>query len=70
MEKEATRTLDALTGRRRRLPMVPFDNSHRFESPVRMVTLLDVFEGRQQVAAYQFMDSPFPRPPCVGETHP
>ena len=68
LEKEATRTLDALAARRRRLPMVPFDNSYRFESPVGTVTLLELFEERQQLAVYQFMDNG-PDDFCPGCTH-
>lgn len=32
-EKEATRTLDALAARRRRLPIVKFSNRYTFETP-------------------------------------
>lgn len=55
-EKEATRALDALAARRRRLPMVRFDNSYRFDTPAGPRTLLDLFEDRAQLAVYQFMD--------------
>ena len=54
-EKEATRELDALAARRRRLPMVRFDN-YVFEGPNGPQTLLELFEGRDQLAIYQFMD--------------
>lgn len=56
-EKEATRALDALAARRRRLPMVPFDNSYVFGTPTGPRTLLDLFEGRSQLAVYQFMNN-------------
>jgi predicted dithiol-disulfide oxidoreductase (DUF899 family) len=56
-EKEATRTLDALAARRRRLPMVKFDNKYEFETPTGTKTLLDLFEGRNQLVVYQFMDN-------------
>ncbi|MDN3359252.1 DUF899 family protein [Actinomadura sp. DC4] len=56
-EKEATRTLDALAARRRRLPMVPFDTGYAFETPSGTRSLLDLFEGREQLVAYQFMDN-------------
>jgi predicted dithiol-disulfide oxidoreductase (DUF899 family) len=56
-EKEATRTLDALAARRRRLPMVRFDNKYEFETPTGTKTLLDLFEGRNQLVVYQFMDN-------------
>ncbi len=55
-EKEATRALDRLAARRRRLPMVPVDPSYAFEGPDGTRTLLDLFEGRHQLAVYQFMD--------------
>jgi predicted dithiol-disulfide oxidoreductase (DUF899 family) len=56
-EKEATRALDALAARRRRLPMVRFDNGYAFDTPAGTKTLLDLFEGRGQLAVYQFMDN-------------
>jgi len=55
-EKEATRALDALAARRRRLPMVRFRNDYVFDTPKGPQTLLDLFEGRDQLAVYQFMD--------------
>ena len=46
-EKEATRTLDALAARRRRLPMVKFDNSkYVFATPGGPKTLVDLFAGK------------------------
>lgn len=55
-EKEATRALDALAARRRRLPMVKFSDSYVFESPGGPKTLAELFEGREQLIVYQFMD--------------
>lgn len=56
-EKEATRTLDALAARRRRLPMVRFENDHyQFDTPNGPRRLLDLFGGLPQLAVYQFMD--------------
>lgn len=55
-EKEATRALDALAARRRRLPMVQFSDSYVFDSADGPKTLADLFEGREQLAIYQFMD--------------
>lgn len=55
-EKEATRALDALAARRRRLPMVRFGNDYAFDTPTGTRTLLDLFEGRNQLVVYQFMD--------------
>ncbi|HEX4218014.1 MAG TPA: DUF899 family protein [Acidimicrobiales bacterium] len=56
-EKEATRALDALAARRRRLPMVKFDNDYTFVTPVGPKSLIDLFEGREQLVVYQFMDN-------------
>ena len=56
-EKEATRALDALAARRRRLPMVRFDHNYVFDTPEGPKTLLDLFEGRTQLVVYQFMDN-------------
>jgi predicted dithiol-disulfide oxidoreductase (DUF899 family) len=67
-EKEATRALDALAARRRRLPMVRFDNGYQFDTATGTKTLLDLFEGRGQLALYQFMDNG-PDDYCPGCTH-
>ena len=57
-EKEATRLLDSIAARRRRLPMVRFENEkYLFETPDGPKRLSDFFEGRQQLAVYQFMDN-------------
>jgi predicted dithiol-disulfide oxidoreductase (DUF899 family) len=55
-EKEATRSMDALAARRRRLPMVMFSNSYVFDTPAGPKALADLFDGRDQLAVYQFMD--------------
>lgn len=55
-EKEATRSLDALAARRRRLPMVKFSDSYTFDTPAGPQSLADLFDGREQLAVYQFMD--------------
>ncbi len=57
LEKEATRTLDALAARRRRLPMVPFDADTVFATPAGQQSLLGLFAGRDQLVVYQFMDN-------------
>jgi predicted dithiol-disulfide oxidoreductase (DUF899 family) len=56
-EKEATRMVDSLAARRRRLPMVHFDDSYVFETTDGPRHLSDFFEGRPQLAVYQFMDN-------------
>jgi predicted dithiol-disulfide oxidoreductase (DUF899 family) len=68
-EKESTRAVDALAARRRRLPMVEFDNArYAFDSPSGPVSLLDLFDGLSQLAIYQFMDVG-PDNFCPGCTH-
>jgi predicted dithiol-disulfide oxidoreductase (DUF899 family) len=56
-EKEATRALDALAAKRRRLPMMKFDDAYGFDTPAGRKTLLELFEGREQLVVYQFMDN-------------
>jgi predicted dithiol-disulfide oxidoreductase (DUF899 family) len=67
-EKEATRALDSLAARRRRLPMVKFGNDYRFDAPGGPKTLLDLFGDRDQLVVYQFMDNG-PDEFCPGCTH-
>jgi predicted dithiol-disulfide oxidoreductase (DUF899 family) len=56
-EKELTRAQDALAARRRRLPMVEFGDSYSFATPAGPRTLVDLFDGRDQLVVYQFMDN-------------
>jgi predicted dithiol-disulfide oxidoreductase (DUF899 family) len=56
-EKEITRAQDALAARRRRLPMVRFDGGYSFDTPTGPKTLLELFDGRDQMVVYQFMDN-------------
>ena len=67
-EKEATRTLDAIAARRRRLPMMRFGNSYTFDGPEGPKTLLELFDGQEQLVVYQFMDNG-PEHFCPGCTH-
>lgn len=68
-EKEATRALDTLAARRRRLPMVKFDtNRYVFDTSAGPKTLLDLFAGQRQLVVYQFMDNG-PDDYCPGCTH-
>ncbi len=55
-EKEATRVLDAIAAKRRRLPMVKFGD-YRFTTPDGTTTLLDLFGDQGQLAVYQFMNN-------------
>ena len=70
-EKETTRALDALAARRRRLPMVRFADSYVFDTPSGPKALVDLFEGREQLVVYQFMDLGPDRycPGCTGFTN-
>jgi predicted dithiol-disulfide oxidoreductase (DUF899 family) len=54
-EKEHTHEGDAIAAQRRRLPMVEVDPSTKLIGANGPVTLLDAFEGRQQLIAYFFM---------------
>jgi len=68
-EKEATRALDVLAARRRRLPMVRFDHDrYVFASAAGPKRLLDLFAGQRQLVVYQFMDNG-PDDYCPGCTH-
>jgi predicted dithiol-disulfide oxidoreductase (DUF899 family) len=67
-EKEATRALDGIAAQRRRLPMVKFSDKYVFDSPAGPRTLADLFEGKDQLAVYQFMDRG-PDEFCPGCTH-
>jgi predicted dithiol-disulfide oxidoreductase (DUF899 family) len=67
-EKEATRSLDALAARRRRLPMVKFGDGYVFDTPAGPKSLVDLFEGRDQLVVYQFMDRG-PEEYCPGCTN-
>jgi len=57
-EKAHTREGDAIAAARRRLPMVEVDASTGLTGPGGPITLLDAFEGRQQLIAYYFMWRP------------
>jgi predicted dithiol-disulfide oxidoreductase (DUF899 family) len=54
-EKAHTREGDAIAAARRRLPMVEVDSTTELTGPHGPATLLDAFEGRQQLVAYYFM---------------
>jgi predicted dithiol-disulfide oxidoreductase (DUF899 family) len=67
-EKEATHALDALAARRRRLPMARFDKKYKFITPTGPQNFHELFDGRNQLALYQFMDLG-PDKYCPGCTH-
>src|SRR5262249_14352735 len=54
-EKAHTREGDAIAAARRRLPMVEMDGTTPLIGAQGTVTLLDAFEGRQELIAYYFM---------------
>jgi predicted dithiol-disulfide oxidoreductase (DUF899 family) len=54
-EKELTRARDELNAERRRLPMVEIDKEYIFEGAHGKASLLDLFEGRDQLVVYHFM---------------
>jgi predicted dithiol-disulfide oxidoreductase (DUF899 family) len=57
-EKEVTLRQDALSARRRELPMVKLDKDYVLEGPDGKTSLLDAFEGRRQLIVYHFMFAP------------
>jgi predicted dithiol-disulfide oxidoreductase (DUF899 family) len=57
-EKELTRRRDALSTKRRNLPMVEIDKPYKFEGESGTVGLIDLFEGRNQLILYHFMFDP------------
>ncbi|MFD1938135.1 MULTISPECIES: DUF899 domain-containing protein [Nonomuraea] len=65
-EKAATRQLDALAAKRRRLPMVEFATDYVFEGPEGKLGLLDLFDGRRQLVVYHFMPLHDDGLPCTG----
>jgi predicted dithiol-disulfide oxidoreductase (DUF899 family) len=54
-EKAHTREGDRIAAARRRLPMVEVDPATALVGPRGPLTLLDAFEGREQLIAYYFM---------------
>jgi predicted dithiol-disulfide oxidoreductase (DUF899 family) len=57
-EKEFNRARDALSARRRQLPMVEVDKEYLFDGPNGTVDLAGLFEGRRQLVVYHFMFDP------------
>jgi predicted dithiol-disulfide oxidoreductase (DUF899 family) len=57
-EKAMTRARDALSAKRRRLPMVRVDKEYAFESAGGRLGLLELFEGRRQLIVQHFMFDP------------
>ena len=65
-EKRATRALDALAAKRRRLPMTPVPGAYVLAGVHGPASLLDVFEGRRQLVIYHFMFAPGDTDVCRG----
>jgi predicted dithiol-disulfide oxidoreductase (DUF899 family) len=69
-EKELTKARDAMAAERRRMPWTEVDTAYRFHGPSGTVSLLDLFEGRQQLIVYRAFFDPgvhgWPDHGCVG----
>ena len=57
-EKAMTRARDALSTKRRELPMVLIDKEYAFDGPNGRTSLHDLFEGRHQLIIQHFMFDP------------
>ncbi len=57
-EKEVTRARDALAAQRRRMPWLAVEKDYEFEGPKGKASLLDLFEGRQQLVIYLLRRQP------------
>lgn len=69
LEKEATRARDALTAKRRDLPMVEIDKTYTFAGPGGPVTLGDLFQDQPQLLVYHFMFDPAWEEGCKSCSH-
>lgn len=54
-EAEVAKAREAVNAARRQLPAVLVEKDYRFEGPAGAASLLDLFEGRSQLAVYYFM---------------
>ena len=57
-EKAMTKARDALSSKRRMLPMVRVEKTYQFDGPEGVVALPDLFEGRHQLIIQHFMFDP------------
>lgn len=64
-EKELTLAQDALNAERRRLPMVRVEQNYVFDTEDGPATLLDLFQGRDQLIVHHFMFAPEWNAPCA-----
>ncbi|MFO7544634.1 MAG: DUF899 domain-containing protein [Trueperaceae bacterium] len=65
-EKAHMRRGDALAAKRRRLPMAPVEKGYVFRGRDGDATLLDLFQGRNQLIVYHFMFHPDWEEGCDG----
>jgi len=69
-EKALTRARDALAAERRRMPWMAVKKAYEFEGPNGKMSLLDLFEGRQQLIVYRAFFEPgvfgWPEDACRG----
>ncbi len=65
-EKALTRARDALSARRRRLPMVKLEKSYTFTSAAGPVTLTELFAGKRQLYVHHFMWNEEQQKHCPG----
>ncbi len=63
-EKEFTRLRDQLSEQRRALPWERVEKDYVFEGPKGKESLVQVFDGRSQLAVYHFMFAPEAEVPC------
>jgi predicted dithiol-disulfide oxidoreductase (DUF899 family) len=69
-EKAFTRSRDALSAKRRRMPWMAVEKKYQFDGPRGRVSLLDLFEGRRQLIVYRAFFEPgvfgWPEHACRG----
>ncbi len=65
-EKQFDRERDALSARRRALPMVEITEPYVFDGPNGAASLVDLFDGRSQLIVYHFMLAPDWDAGCTG----
>ena len=65
-EKAFTRQRDELSAERRALPWVRVDTEYLFDTPTRMRTLAELFDGHSQLVIYHFMLGPDWQEGCKG----
>ena len=69
-EKELTRARDALAAQRRRMPWQAVEREYAFIGPDGSASLVDLFDGRQQLIVYRAFYEPgvggWPEHACIG----